>query len=84
MNCKRCGTEMDDGEAMVPVWGNHSNRIGAGAILYPVTAVLRAVKKCTNCGYSVSFEGVIHGAIREVPVETRRVVVVDAPAMEAA
>lgn len=83
MNCRRCDTEMVDGGAMVPVWGNYSNRIGRGVTLYPITAILRAVKKCNSCGHSVSFEGMIYGTIQEVPVETRRVVVVDVPAMEA-
>lgn len=78
MNCKRCGTKMTEGTAMVPVWGNHSNRIGRGATLYPITAILRAVNKCSNCGYSVSFEGMLHGTIREIPVEAQKVVVVNA------
>jgi hypothetical protein len=82
MNCRRCDTEMTEGTAMVPVWGNYSNRVGRGVTIYPITAALRTVKKCTNCGHSISFEGMIYGTIREIPVKTRRLVTIDVPALE--
>ena len=83
MNCRKCDTEMVEGQAMVPVWGNRLNRIRRGVTTYPITAALRTVCKCSNCGHSVSFEGIIYGTIEELPVVTKRVTTINVPVLEA-
>jgi len=83
MKCKRCSGDMDKGQAMVPVWGNSRNNLGQGATLYPISAIMRVVCKCRECGYSVSFDGMITGFIREGrQVKSERVITFNVPSLE--
>jgi len=63
MLCKYCNIEMIDGVAMLPVWGNYRNRFQKGSTLYHIGAQKRKVKKCPDCGHSVSFHPELTGNI---------------------
>ena len=52
MDCKRCGTRMKDGHAMVPGY----KRDGLYYCRRAEWTVMRPVKKCPGCWHSVSFE----------------------------
>ena len=67
MQCKKCQSEMTEGIAMIPVWGNRANRLERGNTLYHISATLRIVKKCHSCGYTISFHGQLTGKFHECP-----------------
>ena len=74
MDCKHCQTVMKDGKALIPVMGNIRNNFERGATVYPITAMVKGVKKCPTCGHSVSFHGMLKGefvscSLKGLPLE---------------
>ena len=55
VNSRICNGEMKSGTALVTIMGNVRGDYSRGATIYPISSEMSKVKKCEDCGHSVSF-----------------------------
>jgi hypothetical protein len=75
MKCKKCSADMAESQHLSSVTNDRLGKLNPDRSQQTVSVILKAVCSCEECGYSISFQGMITGFIQElVHVESNQLI----------